>query len=186
MLVVIDVGNTTTVRGFSKSETLRARWRLTTNRAQTADEYGILIRNLFTLDGVQCGQISGIMISSVVPPLNAVLEEMALKYFSLTPLFLGPGVRTGMAIQYDNPQEVGADRIADSVAAFEKYGGPCIVVDFGTAITFDAVSEKGEYLGGVIAPGIGISAEALFEHAARLPRVERSEERRVGKECRSR
>jgi len=179
MLLVIDVGNTNTVLGVFESENLRAQWRLTTNRAQTADEYGILIRNLFTLDGIQCGQISGIMISSVVPPLNAVLEEMAAKYFSLTPLFLGPGVRTGMAIHYDNPQEVGADRIADSVAAFEKYGGPCIVVDFGTAITFDAVSEKGEYLGGVIAPGIGISAEALFEHAARLPRVEIREPQRL-------
>src|SRR2546426_10057987 len=146
MLLVIDVGNTNTVLGVFESENLRAQWRLTTNRAQTADEYGILIRNLFTLDGIKCGQISGIIISSVVPPLNAVLEEMALKYFSLTPLFLGPGVRTGMAIQYDNPQEVGADRIADSVAAFEKYGGPGVQVGVSTAITHYAGSSARRYL----------------------------------------
>ena len=146
---------------------------------QTADEYGILIRNLFALDGVEPASIDGVMVASVVPPLNSVLEEMSVKYFHLGATFLGPGTRTGMAIHYDNPQEVGADRIADSVAAFEKYGGPCVVVDFGTAITFDAISEKGEYLGGVIAPGLGISSEALFEHAARLPRVEIREPERV-------
>jgi len=179
MLLVIDVGNTNTALGVFDGKELRAQWRLATSREQTADEYGILTRNLFTLDGIQSHQITGIMIASVVPTLNAVLEEMAGKYFHLKPFFLGPGTRTGMAIHYENPQEVGADRIADSVAAFEKYGGPCIVVDFGTAITFDAVSEKGEYLGGVIAPGIGISAEALFEHAARLPRVEIREPQRV-------
>lgn len=179
MLLVIDVGNTNTVLGVFAGKDLRAQWRLTTNRAQTADEYGILTRNLFTLEGIHSSQITDIMVASVVPPLNAVLEEMAEKYFHLKAVFLGPGTRTGMAIHYDNPQEVGADRIADSVAAFEKYGGPCVVVDFGTAITFDAISEKGEYLGGVIAPGIGISAEALFEHAARLPRVEIREPQRV-------
>jgi type III pantothenate kinase len=112
------------------------------------------------------------MVSSVVPPLNPSIEEMAQKYFGVKAVFLGPGTRTGMAIRYDNPLEVGADRIANSVAAFEKYGGPCVVVDFGTAITFDAVSAEGEYLGGVICPGLGISAEALFARAARLPRVE--------------
>jgi type III pantothenate kinase len=179
MLLVIDVGNTNTTLGVFTGKELRAQWRLTTNREQTADEYGILTRNLFTLDGIQSGQIAGIMIASVVPPLNAVLEEMSEKYFHLKPVFLGPGTRTGMSILYENPQEVGADRIADSVAAFEKYGGPCIIVDFGTAITFDAVSEKGEYLGGVIAPGVGISAEALFQHTARLPHVEIREPQRV-------
>jgi type III pantothenate kinase len=178
-LLVIDVGNTNTALGVFEGKALRAQWRLTTNREQTADEYGILIHNLFALDGIQTSQISAIMISSVVPPLNGVLEEMAMKYFGLKPHFLEPGTRTGMAIHYENPQEVGADRIANSVAAFEKYGGPCVIVDFGTAITFDAISEKGEYLGGVIAPGIGISAEALFEHAARLPRVEIREPQRV-------
>ncbi|MBZ5515037.1 MAG: type III pantothenate kinase [Acidobacteriia bacterium] len=172
MLLVIDVGNTNTVLGVFEGRELRAQWRLSTNHQQTADEYGILIRNLFALDSVQPASIDGVMVASVVPPLNSVLEEMSEKYFHLTAIFLGPGTRTGMAIHYDNPQEVGADRIADSVAAFEKYGGPCVVVDFGTAITFDAISEKGEYLGGVIAPGIGISSEALFQQAARLPRVE--------------
>jgi type III pantothenate kinase len=179
MLLVIDVGNTNTVLGVFEEKTLRAQWRLSTNRRQTADEYGILTRNLFMLDGIQPAQIKAVMVASVVPPLNALLEEMAEKYFHLKAVFLGPGTRTGMAIHYDNPQEVGADRIADAVAAFEKYGGPCIVVDFGTAITFDAISEKGEYLGGVIAPGIGISSEALFQQAARLPRVEIREPSRI-------
>lgn len=172
MLLVIDVGNTNTVLGVYAGSDLRGHWRLSTNRNQTADEYGILIRNLLTLDGMQARAIQGICIASVVPPLNALLEEMASKYFNLKPVFIGPGTRTGMAIHYDNPQEVGADRIANAVAAFEKLGGPCIVVDFGTAITFDVISATGDYLGGVIAPGIGIAAEALFEQAARLPRVE--------------
>lgn len=178
-LLVLDVGNTNTVVGVFEGKTLRAQWRLTTSHEQTADEYGILIRNLFSLDGLGTSQVAGVMIASVVPPLNSVLEEMSKKYFKLTPMFLGPGIRMGMAIHYENPQEVGADRIANSVAAFEKYGGPCVVVDFGTAITFDVISEKGEYLGGVIAPGIGISSEALFERAARLPRVEVREPERV-------
>jgi type III pantothenate kinase len=178
-LLVIDVGNTNTVLGVFHDKELRAQWRLTTKREQTADEYGILIRNLFHLDDLQPSQISGIMIASVVPPLNSVLEEMAERYFHVPPVFLGPGIRTGMAIHYENPQDVGADRIANSVAAFEKYGGPCVVVDFGTAITFDTVSEKGEYLGGVIAPGIGISAEALVDRAARLQRVDIREPQRV-------
>lgn len=172
MLLVIDVGNTNSVLGVYQDRDLRAQWRLSTHRTQTADEFGILIRNLFAVDGISPDQITGIMVASVVPPLNPILEEMAEKYFHLKPLFLGPGVRTGMGIHYDNPQDVGADRIANSVGGFEKYGGPCVIVDFGTAITFDIVSEKGEYLGGVIAPGIGISSEALFERAARLPRVE--------------
>ncbi len=179
MLLVVDVGNTNTVLGVFEGKKLRAQWRLTTPHAQTADEYGMLIRNLFSLDGLQPSQISGIMVASGVPPLNAWIEEMAKKYFNLQALFVGPGIRTGMAIHYENTQEVGADRIANGVAAFEKYGGPCVIVDFGTAITFDAISEKGEYLGGVIAPGIGISAQALFERAARLPRVEIREPQRV-------
>jgi len=178
-LLVIDVGNTHTVLGVFQGAALRAQWRLATSREQTADEYGILIHNLFTLERLPSTDISGIMIASVVPPLNVVLGEMARKYLRMEPVFLGPGTRTGMPIHYDNPQEVGADRIADAVAAYEKYGGPCIVVDFGTAITFDAISEKGEYLGGVIAPGIGIAAEALFERAAKLPRVEVREPQRL-------
>ncbi len=172
MLLVMDVGNTNTVLGIYAGRELRGPWRLSTNRTQTADEYGILIRNLLALDGMRPDSVHHMMVASVVPPLNSVIEEMAQKYFGLEPVFLGPGTRTGMAIHYDNPQEVGADRIANGVAAYEKYGGPCVIVDFGTAITFDVVSAEGEYLGGVIAPGIGIAAEALFQRAARLPRVE--------------
>jgi type III pantothenate kinase len=172
MLLVIDVGNTNTVLGIYAGRESRGHWRLSTSRTYTADEYGILIRNLLSLDGLQPAAVKHMMISSVVPPLNSILEEMAAKYFHLRPVFLGPGTRTGMPVHYDNPQEVGADRIANSVAAFEKYGGPCVIVDFGTAITFDVVSAKGEYLGGVIAPGLGVSAEALFQRAARLPRVD--------------
>jgi type III pantothenate kinase len=178
-ILVIDVGNTNTVLGLYQGETLRALWRLATSREQTADEYGILTHNLFALENLSAAEVSGIMIASVVPTLNSVLAEMARKYFKMDALFLEPGTRTGMAILVDNPQEVGADRIADAVAAFEKYGGPCIVMDFGTAITFDAISTKGEYLGGVIMPGIGIAAEALFQRTAKLPHVEFREPDRV-------
>jgi type III pantothenate kinase len=172
MLMVIDVGNTNSVLGVYRGEELIAHWRLTTARHQTVDEYGILTRNLFTLADLDRDAITGVIISSVVPPVNATLAETARRYFGLQALFVEPGIKTGMPVQYDNPQEVGADRIVNGVAAFGKYGGPCIIVDFGTAITFDAVSAKGEYLGGVIAPGLGISSEALFSRAARLPRVE--------------
>ena len=151
---------------------LVAHWRLTTARDQTIDEYGILSRELFTLAGLDPREIGGVIISSVVPPLNSTLAGMAERYFNKKALFVEPGIKTGMPVHYDNPQEVGADRIVNSVAAFEKYGGPCIIVDFGTAINFDAVSARGEYMGGVLAPGIGISAEALFARAARLFRVE--------------
>ena len=172
MLLVLDVGNTNTVLGVFRDAELLANWRLTTARDQTVDEYGILIRELFSLAGLEAAAIGGMIISSVVPPLNQTLAEMAERYFKLKALFVEPGVKTGMPVHYDNPQEVGADRIVNSVAAFEKYGGPCVAVDFGTAINFDAVSERGEYLGGVLVPGIGISAEALFSRAARLFRVE--------------
>lgn len=172
MLLTVDVGNSNTVLGVYRDTSLLAHWRLTTSRSQTVDEYGILARNLFTLAGLDPREIHGVIISSVVPPLNPTLAETAQRYFNAQALFVEPGVKTGMPILYDNPQEVGADRIVNSVAAFEKYGGPCIAVDFGTAINFDAISAKGEYLGGVLAPGIGISAEALFTRAARLSRVE--------------
>jgi type III pantothenate kinase len=178
-ILVIDVGNTNTVLGLYQGASLRALWRLATSRDQTADEYGVLIHNLFALEKLPASEISGMMIASVVPPMNSVLAEMAGKYFKMEALFLGPGTRTGMAILVDTPQEVGADRIADAVAAFEKYGGPCIVLDFGTAITFDCISQKGEYLGGVIMPGIGIAADALFQRTAKLPRVEFREPDRV-------
>jgi type III pantothenate kinase len=172
MLLAVDVGNTNTVLGVFRKEELVAHWRLTTARDQTVDEYGILTRNLFTLDGLDPTEIHFVIISSVVPSLNATLEEMAQRYFRAKALFIEPGIKTGMPIHYDNPQEVGADRIVNSVAAFAKYGGPCIVVDFGTAINFDCVSARGEYLGGALAPGIGISSDALFSRAARLWRVE--------------
>jgi type III pantothenate kinase len=172
MLLAVDVGNTNTVLGVFRDANLIANWRLTTARDQTVDEYGILTRDLFTIAKLDPHEIRGVIISSVVPPLNSTLEGMAERYFHTKALFVEPGVRTGMPVHYDNPQEVGADRIVNSIAAFAKYGGPCIVVDFGTAINFDVVSERGEYLGGALAPGIGISAEALFARAARLSRVE--------------
>jgi type III pantothenate kinase len=172
MLLTLDVGNTNTVLGVFRDRELVANWRLTTARDQTVDEYGILTRNLFTLAAIEPSEIKGVIISSVVPQLNGTLAGMAARYFSQEAVFVEPGIKTGMPVHYDNPQEVGADRIVNSVAAFDKYGGPCIIVDFGTAINFDAVSEHGEYLGGVLAPGIGISADALFARAARLFRVE--------------
>jgi len=172
MLLTIDVGNTNTVLGVFRGEELVANWRLTTARNQTVDEYGVLTTNLFSLAGLDRGAINGVIISSVVPPVNWTLGELSRIYFGKKALFVELGVKTGMAVLVDNPSEVGADRIVNGVAAFHRYGGPCIVVDFGTAITFDAISAKGEYLGGVIAPGLGIASEALFAHAARLPRVE--------------
>jgi type III pantothenate kinase len=172
MLLALDAGNTNTVLGVFRDKKLVANWRLTTARDQTVDEYGILTRNLFTLAELEPREIDGIIISSVVPPLNSTLAGMADHYFGRKALFVEPGVKTGMAVLVDNPFEVGADRIVNGVAAFQKYGGPCIVVDFGTATTVDVISARGEYLGGMIVPGIGIAAEALFSRAAKLPRVE--------------
>ncbi len=182
MLLVVDVGNTNTVLGVfgpkadgagpGRYGTLISNWRVSTNKSQTVDEYGVLFRNLFAMNGIEVSAVQGIVISSVVPPLDSTLREVCERYFQFKPLFIEPGVKTGMPVHYDNPAEVGADRIVNSVAAFEKFGGPCIVVDFGTATTFDVVSPKGEYMGGVITPGIGISADALFERTARLPRVD--------------
>lgn len=179
MLFVLDVGNTNTVLGvFTDSNSaghydrLAADWRVATNHTQTVDEYGVLFRNLFAMDAIDVAGIDGIVISSVVPPLDSTLRQVCERYFKLKPLFIEPGVKTGMPVLYENPAEVGADRIVNSVAAVEKYGAPCISVDFGTATTFDCVSAKGEYIGGVICPGIGISAEALFGHTARLQRVD--------------
>src|SRR5262250_2868147 len=172
MLLVIDVGNTNTVLGVYEDVRLIGHWRLETKPSQTADEYGILVRNLFALTNLEFSRIRDIVIASVVPPLNSVLEQMSLQYFQLKPLFIEPGVKTGMPVLYDSPADVGADRIVNAVAAFERYGGPCIVVDFGTATTFDCVTPKGEYQGGVICPGLGISADALFSRTARLQRVD--------------
>jgi type III pantothenate kinase len=172
MLLTIDVGNTNTVLGVFRAEELIANWRLTTARAQTVDEYGVLTRNLFSIAGLNQEMITGVIISSVVPPMNWTLAEMSRLYLGRKALFVEPGIKTGMSVQVDNPMDVGADRIVNGVAAFHQYGGPCVVVDFGTAITFDVISAKCEFLGGVIAPGIGISSEALFAKTARLPRVE--------------
>ncbi|HYA64820.1 MAG TPA: type III pantothenate kinase [Candidatus Sulfotelmatobacter sp.] len=172
MLLTIDVGNTNTVLGVFRGEELIANWRLTTAQAQTVDEYGVLTRNLFSLAGLNQEMISGVIISSVVPPMNWTLGEMSRLYLGKKALFVEMGIKTGLSVHVDNPMEVGADRIVNGVAAFHKYGGPCIVVDFGTAISFDVISAKCEFLGGVIAPGIGIASEALFSRTARLPRVE--------------
>jgi len=201
MLLVLDVGNTNTVLGvFTRAKAdaggtgvdkspndaprydhLLANWRVATVQTSTVDEYGVLFRNLFAMAGLEVSGMHGTVISSVVPPLDPVLRQVCERYFNSKPLFIEPGIKTGMPVHYDNPAEVGADRIVNAVAAFEKYGGPCVIVDFGTATTFDCVSAKGEYLGGVISPGLGISADALFERTARLPRVEiRKPERVIG------
>jgi type III pantothenate kinase len=172
MILVMDVGNTNTALGVYDRDQLIAVWRLTTQRERTVDELGILCRNLFTLDGIEFSSVQAVVIASVVPPLDFALRKMAQTYFRIDPLFVDAGTAAGLPILYENPHEVGADRIADSVAAMVKYGTPCIIVDFGTATTFDAVSPAGEYLGGVITPGISISAEALFERTAKLPRVD--------------
>jgi len=181
MLLVLDVGNTNTVLGVfnsagsggdTKYGPLLANWRVSTTKTQTVDEYGVLFRNLFAMSGLEFTAVDGAVISSVVPPLDSTLREVCERYFHSKPLFIEPGVKTGMPVHYDNPAEVGADRIVNGVAAYEKFGGPCIVVDFGTATTFDVVSKNGEYLGGVITPGIGVSADALFARTARLPRVD--------------
>jgi type III pantothenate kinase len=179
VLLAIDVGNTNMVLGIYDGERLVVSWRISTNRQQTGDEYGIIIKNLFHQSGLRDDCLSGIIIASVVPPLMLSLEEMALRYFDIEPLVVGPGIKTGLNILMDNPREVGADRIVNAVAGFELYGGPLIIVDFGTATTFDAISERGHYLGGAIAPGINISTEALFQRAAKLPRVELIKPRKV-------
>lgn len=172
MLLVIDVGNSNNVIGLFSNGKLLTHWRIRTERNRTADEYWVLIKEFILLNQAETETIDDIVIACVVPPLAPILKEMARKYFSCDPLIVGPGIKTGISILYRNPAEVGADRIVNSVAAYEKYGGPIIIIDFGTATTFDAVSKKGEYLGGVIFPGVEISMEALFAKAARLPRVE--------------
>jgi type III pantothenate kinase len=172
MLLAIDLGNTNTVFGvYDANDKLVMHWRLSTQKERTVDEYGILLRNLFALEKIDANKIRRVIIASVVPPLDPILLEMVSSYFSVTPVFV-THENAGIPILYDKPSEVGADRIVNAVAVIHKYGKPAIVVDFGTATTFDAISASGEYLGGVIAPGIVISAEALYEHAAKLPRIE--------------
>ena len=183
MLLALDVGNTNTVLGLytlpeggeaadSGPAKLIAHWRVSTHRTQTADEYGVFFVNLFNLHGMSTDQVEHIIISSVMPPVESTLLEVCQSYFKLKPIFVEPGIKTGMAVLVDNPAELGADRLVNAVAAYAKYGGPAIVVDFGTATTFDVISARGEYLGGVISPGLGISADALFSRAARLGRVD--------------
>jgi type III pantothenate kinase len=172
MLLVIDVGNTNTVIGFYEGEKLVHSWRIRTVADNTMDEYGMLIINLLKSSKVNANSVKDIIISCVVPPMLDILNPLSEKYFHIKPMIVGPGIKTGMPIFYDNPKEVGADRIVNAVAAKEKYGGDLIIVDFGTATTFDYVSKDGEYMGGCISPGITISVEALFEKASKLPRVE--------------
>ncbi len=172
MLLAIDVGNTNTVVGVFEGAVLEHDWRLQTNQNRTADEYGILLRQLFDHAGMDVSEVSAVVISSVVPPMASTLEQMSARYFKVKPLFVGPGVKTGMPILYENPREVGADRIVNAVAAYERWRCGLVVVDFGTATTFDVVSQRGEYLGGAICPGIAISMDALSRSASKLPRVE--------------
>ncbi|MDB5084679.1 MAG: transcriptional activator, Baf family [Bacilli bacterium] len=172
MLLVIDVGNTNIVLGVYQNASLLHHWRINTVRERTEDELGILIKNLFADQGMNHLDIDGIAISSVVPPMMLALERMCERYFGVNPLIVGPGIKTGLPIMMENPREVGADRIVNAVAAIEGYGSPLIIVDFGTATTFCVINEKGHYLGGPIAPGIGISTDALFSRAAKLPRIE--------------
>jgi type III pantothenate kinase len=172
MLLVFDVGNTNIVLGVYKDKSLEYHWRISTDKQKTGDEYGMLINNLFAFRNLVMTDITAIAISSVVPPLIVPLVKMCRRYFHVEPMVVEPGIKTGIRIVYENPREVGADRIVNAVSAYTKYGGPCIIVDFGTATTFCAVAQNGDYLGGAIAPGISISTEALFMRAAKLPRVE--------------
>lgn len=172
MIFVIDVGNTNIVLGVYEGEELKYHWRVATDRQRTEDEYGMMVKQLFSYDGIQTSDIDGIIISSVVPPIMYALEQMCKKYFSISPMIIGPGIKTGLNIKYDNPKEVGADRIVNAVAAIDMYGGPLIIVDFGTATTYCYINEDKQYMGGAIAPGIGISTEALYTRASKLPRIE--------------
>ncbi len=172
MLLVVDIGNSNIVLGTYENKELKRHWRISTDRQRTGDEYGMLINNLFNFHQLQFKDVEAIIISSVVPSLIVPFSKMCERYFHIKPLVVGPGTKTGICIKYENPREVGADRIVNAVAAYHKYGGPLIIIDFGTATTFCALTEKGDYLGGAIAPGIGISSEALFQRTSKLPRIE--------------
>ena len=172
MIFVFDVGNTNIVLGVYDQDELKHHWRIETNRNKTEDEYGMMIKDLFDHVNLSFGEIDGIIISSVVPPIMFSLERMCEKYFHVKPLIVGPGMKTGLNIKYENPREVGADRIVNAIAAIQEYGSPLIIVDFGTATTYCYINEHKQYMGGAIAPGIGISTEALYTRAAKLPRIE--------------
>ncbi|MCH1626919.1 type III pantothenate kinase [Fredinandcohnia quinoae] len=172
MIFVLDVGNTNTVLGVYSGEDLKYHWRIETSRNKTEDEYGMVVKSLLEHVDLSFEDINGIIISSVVPPIMSALERMCHKYFNIDPLIVGPGIKTGLNIKYDNPKEVGADRIVNAIAGIHLYGSPLIIVDFGTATTYCYINEKKQYMGGAIAPGITISTEALYSRAAKLPRIE--------------
>ena len=172
MLLAIDIGNTNIVLGLYRDKKLITHWRLATQAERTADEYGVILTQLVEHGGFRCEQISAIAVSCVVPPMLTTTQELAARFFDREPLIVGPGIKTGMPILYENPKDVGADRIVNGIAAFDKYRDACIVVDFGTATTIDLISPKGEYVGGAIAPGLSISLEALVQRASKLPRIE--------------
>jgi type III pantothenate kinase len=172
MLLAIDIGNTNIVLGIYDEEKLVTHWRLLTQPERTADEYGVIISQLASSNKIACADVDSIIVSCVVPPMMGMIQELGERFFGVKALAVGPGVKTGMPILYDNPKEVGADRICNGIAAYERYRDCCIAVDFGTATTFDFISKKGEYVGGCIAPGLLISVEALFQRASKLPRVE--------------
>jgi type III pantothenate kinase len=172
MIFVLDVGNTNTVLGVYDEDILKYHWRIETSRHKTEDEYGMVIKSLLQHEGLSFDQFDGIIISSVVPPIMFALERMCKKYFGIKPLIVGPGIKTGLNIKYENPREVGADRIVNAVAGIQEYGSPLIIVDFGTATTYCYINEDKQYMGGAIAPGISISTEALYSKAAKLPRIE--------------
>jgi type III pantothenate kinase len=172
MLLTIDIGNTNISMGVFKERELVNHWKINSDRLKTSDEYDVLMRDLFSQAGLDAGTVKGVIMSSVVPPLTPVFQSLCRRLFQPKPLIVGPGLKTGMPILYENPHEVGADRIVASVSTFEHFGGPCVVIDFGTATTFDVVSVKGEYLGGAIAPGVLIAAEALYLKTAKLPHIE--------------
>ena len=179
MLFAIDIGNTNVVLGVFEGKRLRESWRVGTKASITADEYAVIVKDLFAFSGIEFRQIDGIIISTVVPPLLSIMTEMSRKYFKIEPMVVTSELKTGITLSYENPREIGADRIVNAAAAFRLYGGPLIIIDFGTATTFCAVTAKGEYLGGAITPGVKISAEALYQRAAKLPRVELTRPRTI-------
>lgn len=172
MILTLDCGNTNIKTALFDGLNLIKYWRISTNRNMSSDEYGILLMNLFKHEGIEISEVTGIMMSSVVPQINFTIEHMCRSYFHMEPKMIGPGIKTGINIRYENPRELGGDRIANAVAAYELYGGPCITIDFGTATSFGVISAKGEFLGGAICPGLKLAAEALTERAAKLPRFE--------------
>jgi type III pantothenate kinase len=179
MILVVDIGNTNIVLGIYKNRELAYHFRLSTARQSTVDEYGVMIFNLFRMSDISISDIEGVIIASVVPPLVNIFEDMCQKFIHITPLVVGPGIKTGLNLRFENPREVGADRIVNAVAAVSQYKGPLVVVDFGTATTFDCIDREGNYLGGAIVPGLGIATEALYQRASKLPRIELEKPKKV-------